>query len=496
LKFWGLLIAGAVSPFLFASAVPDHLAWVFLLLTGLLALLAPSVRLYCICPAFFLLTSLAIDERLGERLPLSENKTVRVIEGVVSSLPDATPERTSFIFEPLRRDDTLPSRMRVNWFAERSRKAVPGNSIPEIRAGEHWRLQLELRAPRSRVNFHGTDAERWYFTDGIDALAYVQAGDNKRLSGPAFHNLQHLRESLLQRLQQAAGQAPSFRILAALAIADRRGLLAQDKAVLSATGTGHLLAISGLHIGLAAAMGFYFGRLCLLLPPARLRQQWAVAIPWAMAWLAALCYAALAGFGISTQRALIMLTVATLVTLCRRNVQPLLAWLIAMALVLIVDPFAPLRAGFWFSFVAVLVLLFLFLPRHGVMVFWKKMLLAQLGISLVMAPLGMYWFQQASLPGLLANLLAIPVVSFVVVPLVLAGMLLLYLPLPLAEWALKGASYASEWLLVYLQWLAQLQPASFGSTSEPALPTVVMAMLARPCCCCQGARLRGFRAFC
>ena len=103
--------------------------------------------------------------------------------------------------------------------------------------------------------------------------------------------------------------------------------------------------------------------------------------------------------------------------LSRRNIHPFQAWLIAMSLVLIADPFAPLRAGFWFSFIAVAVLMMLFVPRHGPMPAWRRMLLAQLGISLLMAPLGMYWFQQASLPGLLANLVAIPLVSMVIVPL-------------------------------------------------------------------------------
>ena len=252
-------------------------------------------------------------------------------------------------------------------------------------------------------------------------------------------------------------------MLAALAIADRRGLLhPRQEGVLSATGTGHLLAISGLHIGLAAALGFYLGRLgMLLLSVARFKQRFAVVLPWLTAWLAALAYAGLSGFGVSTQRALIMLTVATVVTLGRRNVHPVLAWMIAMALVLVADPFAPLHAGFWFSFVAVAVLMMMFVPRQGQMPAWRKMLYAQLGISLVMAPLSMYWFQQASLPGLLANLVAIPVVSMVIVPLILAALVVLWLPGPLAGWLLTLAGYAAYYLLQMLDYLAGFQPLVF-----------------------------------
>ncbi len=308
-------------------------------------------------------------------------------------------------------------------------------------------------------------------------LAYVQQGENIRLSGPAWFNLQHWRESVLDKLTEQAGGKPAFRILAALAIADRRGLLTHDRKILSGTGTGHLLAISGLHIGLAAVLGYYLGRLGLLIFSTAQKQRLAFVLPWVTAWFASFFYAALSGFGVSTQRALIMLTVATVVLLSKRNVHPLQAWLIAMSLVLLADPFAPLRAGFWFSFIAVGVLMMLFVPRQGHIPTWKKMLLAQFGISLVMAPLGMYWFQQASLPGLLANLVAIPVVSFLIVPPILVALVLMWLPGPLADWVLTFAAYCAHWLLLILDYLSALQPLSFSSTRIPGFASTVLAML-------------------
>jgi competence protein ComEC len=195
-----------------------------------------------------------------------------------------------------------------------------------------------------------------------------------------------------------------------------------------------------------------------------------------MAWLTALAYSALSGFGVSTQRALIMLSVATVVALSRRHVHPFLAWMIAMALVLLIDPFAPLRAGFWFSFVAVAVLMMLFLPRFGPRPAWRRMLRAQFGISLVMAPLGMFWFQQASLPGLVANLLAIPVVSMIIVPLILAALMLLWLPLPFAAWLLTGAGYSAHWLFLILEQMARFQPVIFSSTLELGFITTLLAI--------------------
>jgi competence protein ComEC len=94
-----------------------------------------------------------------------------------------------------------------------------------------------------------------------------------------------------------------------------------------------------------------------------------------------------------------------------------------------------------------------------------------------MAPLGMYWFQQASLPGLLANLIAIPVVSMLIVPLILIALLLLWLPGPLAVWLLTVAGYSAHWLLLVLDHLAGIQPLVFNSTRVPGLAATLLAML-------------------
>ena len=469
---------GAVSPYLFASTLPSGIALVLLLLTVLCGIRVSSLsRVYCLFPLFFLTTTLALNQRLSERLPLWESKSEFEVTGVIGSLPVSSAAGVRFLFLPDRPLKPIPSKIQVNWYKDRNAVSSRDSNVPRVRAGERWRLQLVLRSPRGRVNFHGMDVERWYFTEGIGALAYVGDGENNRLAEPAWFSLQHWRESVFDKLTEKAGGKAGFRVLVALAIADRRILLERDREVLSATGTGHLLAISGLHIGLAAVIGFFLGKVFLFFLPMGLKQRFAVALPWIVAWLAAFAYSALSGFGVSTQRALIMLTVATVVCLCRRNIHPLQAWLMAMSLVLVVDPFAPLRAGFWFSFIAVGVLMMLFIPRHGHMPGWKKMLLAQLGISLVMAPLGMYWFQQASLPGFLANLVAIPVVSMLTVPLTLFALVVLWLPGPLSSWLLTIAGYSAHWILVFLDYLTGLQPHTFSSTMVPGFAVTLLAIL-------------------
>lgn len=477
MKFWGLLIIGAVSPYLFKSTLPNHVALAMLLLTGLLILLVPALRLYCTLPVVFLVTTLSINDRLAERMAVPEGRSQLAVTGKVVGLPRFGRDMTSFNFMPDKPAPGLPGKIRVNWYEPRN--DGPGHerkALPVIRAGEHWRLQLALRPARTRVNFHGVDIERWYFAAGVGALATVQDGQNRKLTNSGWYDLHHVREEVSIRLNKVAGDTPAFRILSALAIADRRGLLDVDRQMLAATGTGHLLAISGLHIGLAAAMGFFIGRLFLLLVPMRYRQLISVALPWLTAWQFALAYSALSGFGVSTQRALIMLSVLTFVTLSRREVHPLLGWMVAMALVLLVDPFAPLRAGFWLSFLAVGILMMLFVPRHGHLPWWRKILMAQLGISLIMAPLSMLWFQQASLPGFLANLVAIPVVSVLVVPLVLMGILTLFWVPTLSTWLLTAASYFAGGLLGFLEHLARWQPDAFSATLDAGLVTTLLAM--------------------
>ena len=478
MKIWVLLIMGAVSPFLFSSTLPSGFAFVFLLVTILFGfILAPGLRAFCLLPLFFLLSTLTINHRISDRLPFTATKTSREVVGVIGSLPVSNDNGVRFLFFPVEQETNLPSRIYVNWYRPRHRIGGIKPELPTLRAGERWRLQLGVRAPRGRVNFHGVDTERWYFSQGIGAIAYVQEGDNVRVSEPVWLNLQHWRELVHDKLTETAHGVPAFRILLALAIADRRGLTTRDREVLSATGTGHLLAISGLHIGLAAVLGFYLGKLGLFVFPMHLKQRLAMNLPWLMAWVSALLYAALSGFGVSTQRGLIMLTVATIVMLGRRMVHPFQAWLIAMSLVLIADPFAPLRAGFWFSFIAVAVLMMVFIPRFGSMPTWRRVLLAQFSISLVMAPLGMYWFQQASLPGLLANLVAIPVVSFLIVPLVLLSLALLWLPGPLANVLLLLAAYCADWLVLFLEFMSGLQPQVFSATRAPPLIACFLAML-------------------
>ena len=265
-------------------------------------------------------------------------------------------------------------------------------------------------------------------------------------------------------------------VVQALAIADRSGMAFTDRQLFSSTGTAHLMAISGLHVGLAAIGGAWLARISTLLLPAALLVRWGFAASLAGAFIAALTYASLAGWGVSTQRAVLMLTVAALALTLFRSVHPMKVWLLALAVVLSVDPLAPLGSGSWFSFCAVAVLIMIFAPRNEQIPWWKTAVLAQAGVMVTLLPVTVLWFQFFSPVALLANLGAIPWVSLVVVPLTLAGIALLPVSIDLAGLLLQLAGKASSVLFIYLELLSDLQGPVF-LLPAPSLLMVLLAIL-------------------
>jgi len=390
------------------------------------------------------------------------------VSGVVSSIPEVYPNYARFRFDPWAEDDQqeLPRSLLVYWY----------NDFPLLSVGENWRLALQLKPPWGRVNFQGADRERWLFSEKIGGLGTVRHGE--LLSSRALNRyyFQSARSFVGERISLLLDNERTRGVVQALAIADRSGMAFTDRQLLSSTGTSHLLAISGLHVGLAAVGGAWLARITMIMLPVTLAARWGLGASLAAAFFAALAYATLAGWGVSTQRAVLMLAVAVLALAFNRAVHPARAWVLALAVVLAVDPLALLGSGSWFSFLAVAVLLTIFVPRNGRSSWWKTAVLAQAGVVLTMLPVTVLWFQSFSPASFLANLGAIPWVSLVVVPLTLAGVALLPVSMTVAGLLLKLAAQASAVLFSYLEFLAALQgPVPILST--PGILTVVLAML-------------------
>lgn len=309
---------------------------------------------------------------------------------------------------------------------------------PSVRGGERWRFGARLRPPRGTANRHGFDWARLSVRRETAALGYVVAG--RRLPpSPRAALLASTAgvDGLRQRLRDAlAGLAlAKGPVLAALALGDGSAVAPEEMARYRRTGTLHLLVVSGLHVGIVTALGFLVGR-----GIGRVVGLTANAAGAAVALLLAGGYLLLAGAGLSVQRATVMSAVVLVALAAGRTCPPSALFAYALAAVLLLDPLAPLAVGFWLSFGAVAALLGFFACRPN----WRSKVrgafVAQLVIASAFAPAAVVLTGLMHPLGLAVNLVAVPAISLVVLPLALAGVALV--ATPPGPWLLLGADFA------------------------------------------------------
>lgn len=345
------------------------------------------------------------------------------VTGRVSGLPQYDHGVTRFMLEiiALEPNPAAVSLRRIRVADYRDEPVI-------VNPGEAWRLPLRLKPPAGMANPGGFDYQRWLFSQGVGATAYLRdtAGGQRlpQLDGQA--RIDRLRQRISEHVRESLPGSTLTGLLSALAVGDRRDIDAQQWQTLRLTGTGHLVAISGLHIGLLAGLIYWLAlRLWASLSPLAL---WLPA-PKAAIVLAlggALAYSLLAGFALPTRRALAMLVLLILARWLDRRVRPLHLLALCLLLVLLDDPLGPLGGSFWLSFGAVAALLFVDQWRHAGHQWWE-VLRVQWRLALLLAPLTAVLFQQVALSGPLANILAIPLVTLLVVPLVLLATLIFLL---------------------------------------------------------------------
>lgn len=380
---------------------------------------------------------------LSRQLPPEWERRPAMVSGRVVELPVHEVRRTRFLFRVDASDDQpAPLRgrlLRLSWYSEdRVERAV-------LRAGQRWRWKLRVRAPRGLRNPGGPDAEKYALMQGLSANGYLVAAEQAQLLGPAT-GLEALRERLSDRIREAVA-APSSRYVRALALGDTRALDEHDWEVLRANGLTHLIAISGFHVGLVAGFFALIVRGLWRLRPGLARRCPRPIAAASSAAIGALLYAALAGFALPTVRTLLMIAVVAGVRLSRRPFEGAAALALAAIAVLLVDPLAVLGAGFWLSFLGVAWLLWC-LPRSGPRPSALREFLSAQGVAtLGLLPACVALFGQASLAGPLANLLAVPWWSLVVVPLALigTGLDLLWTGAGEGAWRLAALCFDLSW---------------------------------------------------
>ena len=435
--------------------------------------------------------------------PGLEGQTLQV-EGSVSHMPQRMDDSLRFRFEvasawgssgePVR----LPPQILLGWYGPRvgDDAAVSPERLPssDLRAGDRWRFQVRLKAPHGHINPHGFDYELWLWEQGLQATGYVRntAKDvaPQRLATSWQHPVERARQATRAAIDAQVSDRATAGIVAALLVGDQAAIDRADWDVFRATGVAHLMAISGLHItGLAWLAALCMASVWRRSDVWRSHRPWSLWLPTPQAarlvgLLVALAYAVFTGWGVPAQRTVWMLAVVTVLRWHGKRWPWPQVWLWVCTVVLAVDPWALLQAGFWLSFVAVGVLFASGSPvaegaapspaRLG----WQRVARAlwrtahslwreQWLMSVCLAPLSLLLFHQLSVVGIVANLLAVPWVTLVVTPLCVLG--LVWAPL----WVWAGE--ALHLLVGVLQRMAELPWAQWSAPA--AAPWAALAAL-------------------
>ena len=291
--------------------------------------------------------------------------------------------------------------------------------------GEVWRADVKLRPISARLNHGGFDRQQWYFSKRIIAVGNVKSA--VKIGDDFSYRTDFLQNSF----KQTEGLSLQG-LLIALAFGERAWLDNKTWLIYQQTNTAHLIAISGLHISLAMGIGFFFARLLQILLPTRLISPW---FTLCFGVLIALGYAYLAGFSLPTFRAMMALLFIAILQFSRRYYTPLQMLCLVVAFLLFCDPLMPLSVSFWLSVGAVtcLIVWYRYVPLS--IIEWQHKKLSskvrwilglfhlQLGLLILFTPIQLFFFNGLALNGLLANLIAVPLYSFLLVPLILFAVL-------------------------------------------------------------------------
>ena len=408
-------------------------------------------------------------------LPELEGQDV-LVTGVVAAMPQRQANGLRFQMDITSAQVDglsvrLPPRIQIGWyreFGDGDRDSDAIQTLPEIWAGESWRIVVRVKAPHGNSNPGGFDYELWLWAHGVQATGYVRhsgAGNGpRRLGQTGRHPIEWMRQAVRQRIDTRLAHSAQAGWISALVTGDQNAIERADWDVFRATGVAHLMSISGLHITMfawaaAALVGMAWrcsASLCLAFPAPHAALLGGLVLAFA--------YALFSGWGVPSQRTVGMLAVVCLLRLSGRSWPWPTVWLLAGASVLVIDPWALLQAGFWLSFLAVGVLLASGKPsaNRGSSA-WRgavhAMLREQMIITLALMPLVLLLFGQMSTVGFVANLLAIPWITLLVTPLAMLGAILA------PAWDV--AAVAVGLLATVLAWLAQLPMATVSVASAP-----------------------------
>lgn len=402
------------------------------------------------------------------------------VRGHLASLPEHEGRRTRFLFriDQLQQGTdwiAFERRVRLSWYD------VPTAALSQLQdvgMSDRWELRVRLKPRQGFRNPGGFDYAAWLFQQGIHATGYIRAAtvvpaESMRSDQWIPQLTLAVRAGLDQRLRAALGEHPQLGLIRALSLGVRDALDTADWAVFRATGTSHLVAISGLHIGLVAGLGYVVGRFAWSRFHVLSRSLAAPRAGALCGLLAASVYALLAGLGIPTRRAWIMAALVLLALWYRRPSSRWQGLALALLLVVLLDPLTVMSPGFWLSFVAVAIIFAVLRGNSGtgLRAWLHSLVRIQLYLSLGLLPFTLLFFGQLSWVAPFANLFAVPWTSLVLVPLLFLALLCLLVVPVAAPWVLQVTVAAATVMQAVLHSLAQLPAAHM---TLPDLPTGLM----------------------
>ncbi len=403
--------------------------------------------------------------RLNDQLDESLQGRDITIQGIVNGLPAVDENRVRFDIKVIQADAEIPDLIRISWY-------WPDTSI---KAGQRWKMNVRLKKPHGHLNTAGFDYQKWLFEKGIGATGYVRNKPKPELLDDISpFSLSVLRQKIADQVYQNFQQSQHLGLVLALSLGERGKLDKHHWEVLRRTGTSHLVAISGLHIGLIASLAFYIGRRGWQLTGIARFSSVQAGIYCAL--LAAVFYAFLAGFMLPTQRSLVMLGLIMLAVLWKRHINVRHVFVYTFCLVVLMNPMSILSASLWLSFGAVGLILFLLAGRLKQGNAWMAMGKINVLIGVGLMPILMLNFQQISLISPIANILAVPLLSLCVVPLLFCAVIFLWISPVIAEILFSLLEHILNFFWEMLAFFAGL-PAASMETHQPGLIAVLLALV-------------------
>lgn len=386
---------------------------------------------------------------LDWHLSHKEESQAQSITGYVVTVPSQSTQQADFMLQPEHTNILI----KLYW----------QSPLQTVYVGDKWRFLVKLKRVHGTQNPGEFDYEAWALQKRLRATGRVLPSRQNQLLAHAYfmHPIDQLRQHLLQRLLRYLPATPTAVWLPALIVGERGHIPAEQWQVLRQTGTNHLMAIAGLHIGIVATIAHFlvtriwrrYALLCLYQPAQQVGTYAALIV--------AVLYSALSGFSIPTQRACLMLSLYILLTILRRRSSLWSPWSAALFMVILFNPLSVLTESIWLSFGTIALIIYGMSARLAPQGWWWKWGRVQWVIGVGLIPLSLLFFQQSSLVSFLANSIAIPWLGFLILPFCFLSGIFLSLFEPLGVLFLQIANKSLALLWVILSWFASLPIATW-----------------------------------